>query len=217
MRVFPKGVNGGDGRHIGLFVGMVQGEYDTILEWPFCGRIVLTFKDQSTNVNFRCSVQGSYTAVSCIPCGHGDYRCERCEKRSSCGYKDVLVNCSINRDAVCSKSCKSKTHYFNESDGQCYSCTECCGMDAANIEPVPLKRKEKDSGAPAGKSVVVLKSSDVTIRNDSVFMPNTIEVAQLKKKEKGQFVTNVQISSKISQQDIRELLISLFPYLGDQR
>ena len=84
-------------------------------------------------------------------------------------------------------------------------------------EPVPLKRKKKDSGALAEKSVVVLKSSNVTMRNDSVFMPNTIEMAQLKKKEKGQFLTNVQISSKMTQQDIKELLISLFPYLGDQR
>ena len=84
-------------------------------------------------------------------------------------------------------------------------------------EPVPLKRKKRDPGAPAGKNVVVLKSSNVTIRNNSVFMPNTIEMARLKKKEKGQFLTNVQISSKMSQQDIRELLISLFPYLGDQR
>ena len=84
-------------------------------------------------------------------------------------------------------------------------------------EPVPLKRKKKDSGAPVRKSVVVLKSSNVTIRNDSVFMPNTIEMAQLKKKEKAQFLTNVQISSEMTQQDIRELLISLFPYLGDQR
>ena len=84
-------------------------------------------------------------------------------------------------------------------------------------EPVPLKRKKKDSGAPVGKSVVVLKSSNVTIRDDFVFMPNTIEMAQLKKKEKGQFLTNVQISSEMTQQDIRELLISLFPYLGDQR
>jgi len=86
-----------------------------------------------------------------------------------------------------------------------------------DAEPVPLKRKKKDSGAPAGKSVVVLKSSNVTIRNESVFMPNTIEMAQLKKKEKGQFLTNVQVSSKMSEQDIEELLISLFPYLGDQR
>ena len=86
-----------------------------------------------------------------------------------------------------------------------------------DAEPVPLKRKKKDSGAPAGKNVVVLKSSNVAMRNDSVFMPNTIEMAQLKKKEKGQFLTDVQISSKMTQQDIKELLISLFPYLGDQR
>ena len=84
-------------------------------------------------------------------------------------------------------------------------------------EPVPLKRKKKDSGAPAGKNVVVLKSCDVTIGDNYVRMPNTIEMAQLKKKEKGQFLTNVQISSKMSQQDISELLISVFPYLGDQR
>ena len=85
------------------------------------------------------------------------------------------------------------------------------------VEPVPLKRKKKDSGTPVGKNVVVLKSCNVTLRNNFVFMPNTIEMAQLKKKEKGQFLTNVQISSKMSQKDIRELLISLFPYLGDQR
>ena len=48
-------------------------------------------------------------------------------------------------------------------------------------------------------------------------MPNTIDMAQLKTKEKGQFVRNVHISSQMSQKDIRELLISLFPYLGDQR
>ena len=163
------------------------------------------------------SIQGTYTAVSCIPYGHGCYRCQRCEKCSSCGNKDVVVNCSINRVAVCLKSCKSKTHYFNESVIHCYPCTECCGKDKVNIEPVPLKRKEKDSGSPAGNSVVVFKSSDVTIRNNPVFMPNTIEMARLKKKEKGQFVTNLQISSKMSLQDVRELLISLFPDLGDQR
>ena len=84
-------------------------------------------------------------------------------------------------------------------------------------EPVPLKRKKKDCGAPAGKSVVVLRSCDVTIGDNYVLVPNTIEMARLKKKEKGQFLTNVQISSKMSQQDIRELLISLFPYLKDQR
>ena len=63
MRVFPKGVNGGDGRHIGLFVGMMRGEYDTILEWPFCGLIVLTIKAQSTDVNgFRHDISDTFMA-----------------------------------------------------------------------------------------------------------------------------------------------------------
>ena len=63
MHVFPKGVNSGDGRHIGIFVGMMQGEYDTILEWPFCGRIVFTFKDQSTYVNgFRHDISDTFMA-----------------------------------------------------------------------------------------------------------------------------------------------------------
>ena len=63
MHFFPKGINGGDGRHFGLFVGMMQGEYDTILEWPFCGRIVLTIKDQSTDVNgFRHDISDTFVA-----------------------------------------------------------------------------------------------------------------------------------------------------------
>ena len=63
MRIFPKGVNGGDQQHIGLFVGMMQGEYDTILEWPFSGRIVLTIKDQSTDANgFRHDISDTFVA-----------------------------------------------------------------------------------------------------------------------------------------------------------
>ena len=63
MRIFLKGVNGGDGRHIGLFVGMMKGEYDTVLEWPFCGRISLTIKDQSTDVHgFRNDISGTFMA-----------------------------------------------------------------------------------------------------------------------------------------------------------
>ena len=63
MRVFPNGIDGGDGRHIGLFVGITQGEYDTLLEWPFCGRISLTIKDQSTDVHgFRQDISGTFMA-----------------------------------------------------------------------------------------------------------------------------------------------------------
>ena len=84
------------------------------------------------------SVHPKTTTISCIPCDHGwfsnhntNYRCQKC---TSCGNKGVLVNCSIYGDAFCSKSCKSNTHYFNESDGQCYACSECCGKDESNIE-----------------------------------------------------------------------------------
>ena len=59
------------------------------------------------------SVHPKATDVSCIPCGHGwfsnhdtNFRCQKC---TSCGNKDVRVNCSIYRDAVYSKSCKSNT------------------------------------------------------------------------------------------------------------
>ena len=63
MRIFPNGIDGGDGRHIGLFVGIMQGEYDTLLEWPFCGRISLTIKDQSTDVHgFRQDISGTFMA-----------------------------------------------------------------------------------------------------------------------------------------------------------
>ena len=63
MHVFPKGVNGGDGRHFALFVGMMQGEYDTVLEWPFGGRISLTIMGQSTDVNgCRHDISGTFMA-----------------------------------------------------------------------------------------------------------------------------------------------------------
>ena len=63
MHLFLKDLNGGDRRHIGLFVGMMHGEYDTVLEWPFCGRIVLTIMGQSTDVNgFRHDIGGTFMA-----------------------------------------------------------------------------------------------------------------------------------------------------------
>ena len=64
---------------------------------------------------------------------------------------------------------------------------------------------------------MVLKSSDVTERNGTVFMPNTIDMAQLKKSEKGQFKTNVQISSNMTEMDIKSILVETFPYLKCKR
>ena len=48
-----------------------------------------------------------------------------------------------------------------------------------------VKRMKKEPGAVTGKSVVVLKGSDVTTRNEIVFMPNTIEMAQPEEARKG--------------------------------
>ena len=77
----------------------------------------------------------------------------------------------------------------------------------------------KKAKAPTGKSVVVLKSSDVSIGRSSgaVFMPNTIEMAQLKKPEKGQFKTGVQFSKSMTEMDVRRMLVEIFPFLEHQR
>ena len=97
-------------------------------------------------------------------------------------------------------------------------------MEAASVEkkvenafeePNAAKRMKKEP--PKGKSVVVLRSTDVMRRNLTVFMPNTIEMAQLKKREKGQFKTNVQISSKMNQHDIKQKLLEIFPILEHKR
>ena len=84
-------------------------------------------------------------------------------------------------------------------------------------ELVALKRAKKESGALTGKSVVVLKPCDVVERDGTVFMPNVIEMAQLKKSGKGQFKTNVQFSSKMTESDIKRVLVEEFPFLKCQR
>ena len=53
MRINLNGVDSGVGKHIALFVHMMQGDYDEILEWPFTGRITLSILDQSENVEYR--------------------------------------------------------------------------------------------------------------------------------------------------------------------
>ena len=80
----------------------------------------------------------------------------------------------------------------------------------------PPKKKTKP-GALTGKSVVVLKPCDVIVRDGTVFMPNTVGMALLKKAEKGQFKTNVQISSKMTETDIKKILVETFPFLKYQR
>ena len=66
------------------------------------------------------------------------------------------------------------------------------------------------------RSVVVLKTSDITVRDNDVFMPNTIEMAQIKKPEKGQF-KKVQITKEMTEGNVKEKLLETFPYLRNHR
>ena len=65
-------------------------------------------------------------------------------------------------------------------------------------------------------NVVVLKKSDVKIRGNDVFMPLLIEMAQMKKAERGQF-NKIQISAEMTERDVIETLLGTFPYLRNQR
>ncbi|KAJ7331223.1 hypothetical protein OS493_020005 [Desmophyllum pertusum] len=70
-----------------------------------------------------------------------------------------------------------------------------------------------------GKNCVVLLESDVKIRENDrlVFMPNTIEMAQLKKPEKGQFKQNIKFTSEMTEIDVQRELLRNFPILENKR
>ena len=89
-------------------------------------------------------------------------------------------------------------------------------METRTVMDTTAKRMKKEPGI-TGKSVVVLRGRDVVVRSGIAFMPNTIEMAQLKKREKGQFKTNVQFCSKMTEADVKKLLMDTFPYLENQR
>ena len=85
---------------------------------------------------------------------------------------------------------------------------------SVGVTGIPNKKKLSTVSL---KNVVALKESDVTIRNGVVFMPNTIEMAQIKKPEKGQFKTKMRISSSMTEGDIEQVLVEAFPFLKGQR
>ena len=53
MRIHLNGVDSGVGKQVALYVHMVQGDYDSILEWPFTGRITLSILDQTDGAGYR--------------------------------------------------------------------------------------------------------------------------------------------------------------------
>ena len=62
MTIHLNGIGSGVGRHVGLFVQMMMGDYDTILEWPFTGTIVLSILDQSDASKFRYHISETFVA-----------------------------------------------------------------------------------------------------------------------------------------------------------
>lgn len=47
VRINLNGVDSGAGKHIAVFVHMMQGDFDAILKWPFTATIILSILDQS--------------------------------------------------------------------------------------------------------------------------------------------------------------------------
>ena len=61
------------------------------------------------------------------------------------------------------------------------------------------------------KTVVLLKNSDCQRRDGRVYMPTTIEMAKIKKPNTGQYKTNVQFSTGMSEEMVRQKLQEAFP------
>ena len=89
--------------------------------------------------------------------------------------------------------------------------------------PSSKRHKGDDPGTTSNKkdpyyckNVVVLKlGTDVIDRDGEVLMPNTIEMAQLKKQEKGQFKTDIKFTKEMTEKDVEGQLRRNFPILRD--
>ena len=47
IRVYLNGVDNGRGRYVAIFVHLMEGEHDDLLQWPFTGTITLSILDRS--------------------------------------------------------------------------------------------------------------------------------------------------------------------------
>ncbi|XP_065647117.1 TNF receptor-associated factor 6 isoform X5 [Hydra vulgaris] len=48
LRINLNGIDSGAGTHVSMFVHMMQGEFDSLIEWPFPGSVIFTILDQDT-------------------------------------------------------------------------------------------------------------------------------------------------------------------------
>ena len=67
MRINLNGVDSGVGKHVALFIHMMQGDCDDILGWPFTGRIALSILDQSDASEFRHHISETLVAKPNLP------------------------------------------------------------------------------------------------------------------------------------------------------
>ena len=91
--------------------------------------------------------------------------------------------------------------------------------DASSCEEPNAKRCRRDPNAPKPtKSVVVLLDSDVTVsENGQVLMPNTIEMAALKKNRDGKQYGKMAFTSEMTKEDVLSALYLNFPILRTKR
>ncbi|XP_068712686.1 uncharacterized protein [Montipora foliosa] len=57
IRIHPKGVGGGTGRHVALFIHLIKGDFDNSLVWPFAGTVTVSVLDQSDSRPRRDIIQ----------------------------------------------------------------------------------------------------------------------------------------------------------------
>ena len=61
MRLYPNGYGKGENTHLSLFLAIIVGEYDAILQWPFPKKVTLTLIDQQANLGDRQTVSHTLT------------------------------------------------------------------------------------------------------------------------------------------------------------
>ena len=60
MSIFPNGNGSGEGTHLSIYIHVLPGEYDGLLEWPFHLPIVFQLYDQCTDIEKRRHIVESF-------------------------------------------------------------------------------------------------------------------------------------------------------------
>lgn len=83
-----------------------------------------------------------------------------------------------------------------------------------------MAQSQRGSNSIKGQNVTVLLPGDVTIGEtpDEVFIPDAKGRAALRKREKPrQFITGIEFSSTMTEEDVEKILCEKFPFLRNKR